>query len=168
MSTSAAFPAGATLARYTLESVVGRGASGVVYAAYDGRLERRIALKVLSSTLADDRRLRELNRAYSGKDSATNVLSFPAGGEGAAATLRGPARPVLLGDIAVALETTAREAAAAGKPVSDHLAHLLVHGVLHLIGHDHEADQAAEEMEALEVEALARLGVANPYPDIAA
>jgi probable rRNA maturation factor len=114
----------------------------------------------VSVLLADDRRIRELNRTHRGKDSATNVLSFPSG-DGAA--WPGPARPVLLGDIAVALETTAREAAAAGKPVADHLAHLLVHGALHLLGHDHEEDEEALRMEAREVELLAGLGVADPY-----
>jgi probable rRNA maturation factor len=116
----------------------------------------------VSVLLADDRRLRELNQTYRGKDSATNVLSFPAGG-GAAASVPGRAGPVLLGDIAVALETTAREAAAAGKPVADHLVHLLVHGALHLLGHDHEEDEQALRMEAREVELLAGLGVADPY-----
>jgi probable rRNA maturation factor len=116
----------------------------------------------VSILLADDRRIRELNRTYRGKDSATNVLSFPSG-DGAAPPAPGPARPVLLGDIAVALETTAREAAAAGKPVADHLAHLLVHGALHLLGHDHEEAEEALRMEAREVELLAGLGVADPY-----
>jgi probable rRNA maturation factor len=116
----------------------------------------------VSVLLADDRRVRELNRAYRGKDSATNVLSFPTGG-GAAASAPGPVRPVLLGDIAVALETTAREAAAAGQPLADHLVHLLVHGTLHLLGHDHEEDEQALRMEAREVELLAVLGVADPY-----
>ena len=116
----------------------------------------------VSVLLADDRRIRELNRVYRGKDGATNVLSFPAG-DGAAATLPGPGHPVLLGDIAVALETTVREAAAVGKPVADHLAHLLVHGALHLLGHDHEEDEEAERMEAREVELLAGLGIPDPY-----
>jgi probable rRNA maturation factor len=116
----------------------------------------------VSVLLADDRRIRELNRTYRDKDRATNVLSFPSG-NGAASLVPGPARPVLLGDIAVALETTAREAAAAGKPVSDHLAHLLVHGALHLLGHDHEEDEETLRMEAREVELLAGLGVADPY-----
>jgi probable rRNA maturation factor len=117
----------------------------------------------VSVLLADDRRIRELNRAYRDKDGATNVLSFPAGDDGVAAAPPGPARPVLLGDIAVALETTAREAVAAGKPVADHLAHLLVHGALHLLGHDHEEDEEALRMEAREVELLAGLGVPDPY-----
>jgi probable rRNA maturation factor len=116
----------------------------------------------LSLLLTDDGGVRELNRAWRGIDKATNVLSFPGGGALSPDGVRH------LGDIALAFETVAREAEAEGKEVADHLAHLLVHGVLHLIGHDHEADQAAEEMEALEVKALGRLGVANPYPDIAA
>jgi probable rRNA maturation factor len=116
----------------------------------------------LSLLLTDDAEVQELNRAWRGIDKPTNVLSFPGG------RALSPNGVHHLGDIALAFATVAREAEGEGKGIADHVAHLLVHGVLHLIGHDHEADQAAEEMEALEVEALARLGVANPYPDIAA
>lgn len=111
--------------------------------------------------LADDRALRALNRRWRGKDAPTNVLSFPAG----------PRPPGLpegcpwpLGDLALALETVLREAAAEAKPVADHLAHLVVHGTLHLLGHDHEQAAEAEAMEALERRILARLGVPDPYP----
>jgi probable rRNA maturation factor len=113
----------------------------------------------VSVLLTDDGQVRELNRAYRGKDSATNVLSFPTEDEHAAE----PGRPVLLGDIAVALETTCREAVAEGKPVADHLTHLVVHGALHLLGYDHEEDEEAERMEAREVALLAGLGVPDPY-----
>lgn len=115
----------------------------------------------VSVLLTDDGQVRELNRDYRGKDKATNVLSFPAEEELGAGLP--PGFPLLLGDIVVALETTAREAEAEGKSVRDHLAHLLVHGTLHLLGHDHEDDAQAERMEALEVELLAALGVADPY-----
>jgi probable rRNA maturation factor len=105
--------------------------------------------------LADDALLHRLNRDYRGRDKPTNVLSF-AGDE-----------PMLLGDIAIAYETTAAEAEAAGKPLSDHLSHLAVHGTLHLLGFDHETAEDAAEMEPLEVQALAALGIADPYREAA-
>lgn len=108
-------------------------------------------------SLADDARLRELNRDWRGQDKPTNVLSFPAA-EGAAL-----ARAPHLGDIAIAYETLAREADEEGKSLAAHLAHLVVHGVLHLLGHDHEDEAQAEAMEALERRVLAGLGHADPY-----
>lgn len=105
--------------------------------------------------LADDATLQRLNREFRAKDRPTNVLSFP--GEAP-----------MLGDIALAQETCAREAAAQGKALAAHLSHLVVHGVLHLCGYDHETDAEAEEMEALEVEILAGLGIADPYEEAAA
>ena len=116
----------------------------------------------VSVLLAADAALAKLNQAWRGKDGATNVLSFPASPQPG---LPGP-RP--LGDIALALETLSREAQAENKRFSDHLLHLVVHGTLHLLGHDHEAEAEAERMEALEVAALARLDVADPYRDRAA
>ena len=113
------------------------------------------ALEV-SLLLTDDAEQRELNRDHRGKDSATNVLSFPAG-------FVPPAGPRPLGDISLALETVVREAEEQEKTVADHLSHLLVHGTLHLIGYDHLDDTEAEEMEALEREILAGLGLADPY-----
>jgi probable rRNA maturation factor len=112
--------------------------------------------------LADDEAIRALNRAWRGQDKATNVLSFPA-----PAGSR-PDGSRLLGDIALAYETVAREAAAEGKPLNDHATHLMVHGALHLLGLDHQAEGEAEAMEAIEIAALARLGVADPYSDRAA
>ena len=114
----------------------------------------------VSVLLADDARVRELNRDWRGKDRPTNVLSFPAWEPGTPVPGDGP---LPLGDIAVALETVLREAAAEGKTPEAHLAHLVVHGTLHLLGHDHEAEDEAERMEALEVRALAALGIADPY-----
>ena len=108
--------------------------------------------------LAGDRKLRALNHDFRGKDKPTNVLSFPAG---EAAGGKGKTRS--LGDVAIALGTVKREAKAQGKTVEDHVAHLMVHAVLHLLGYDHEADPDAEEMEALERKALAALGIADPY-----
>lgn len=115
---------------------------------------------VLDVILTDDAEQQQLNRQYRGKDMATNVLSFPAFDphtpvpEGA---------PVLLGDVVLAIETVEREARDQTKPVADHLRHLVVHGVLHLLGFDHEDDFDAAAMEALEVEILAGLGVSDPY-----
>lgn len=111
----------------------------------------------LSLMLADDAAVRELNRTWRDKDKPTNVLSWPA------ADPDDLARSPHCGDIAVAYETLAREAADEGKTVADHFTHLVVHGVLHLLGYDHETDDEAEEMEALETEILAGLGVADPY-----
>lgn len=106
----------------------------------------------LSVVLSDDAQVRVLNRDYRGKDSPTNVLSFPM-----------PPDSGLLGDVVFARETLEREAAAQGKGFADHFAHLLVHGVLHLQGLDHQDDLSAEDMEAREVRALARLLIDNPY-----
>jgi len=107
----------------------------------------------VSLLLADDVALHELNRDFRGKDKPTDVLSFPA---------HEMDRP-LLGDIAVALGVSVRDADAQGVSLADHLTHLLVHGYLHLRGHDHEADDEAAIMEALEIKALASLGIPNPY-----
>lgn len=114
----------------------------------------------VSVLLADDDRLRTLNRTWRHQDKPTNVLSFPATEPGEVAH---GGEPVLLGDIAIALETVLREAAAKGKAPAAHLAHLVVHGTLHLLGHDHETDGEAALMEGTEALALARLGIADPY-----
>jgi len=106
--------------------------------------------------LTDDASIRSLNAQWRHIDKPTNVLSFPA-----ASNQQGPV--ISLGDIVVAFETTAREAADEAKPFSDHLAHLAVHGFLHLLGYDHDSDAAAERMEDLERVILARLGVPDPY-----
>ncbi|TDR87158.1 rRNA maturation RNase YbeY [Enterovirga rhinocerotis] len=108
--------------------------------------------------LADDEAVRELNRGWRGQDKPTNVLSFPSPDMPSA-----PGRPRHLGEIALAYETVAREAEAEGKTTADHAAHLVVHAVLHLFGHDHLEEGEAEAMERLEVQALARLGIADPY-----
>ena len=106
----------------------------------------------LAVMLCDDAAMRELNTRWRGRPEPTNVLSFPATG-----------RTGTLGDLAIAYETTAREAEAEDKPFADHLAHLAVHGFLHLLGYDHQSDAEAVAMERLEVAILARLGVADPY-----
>jgi len=111
---------------------------------------------VVALLLTDDAAVRRLNAQWRGIDKPTNVLSFPAAPGGA-----GDVKS--LGDIAIAYETTAREAQAEKKPFADHLAHLCVHGFLHLMGYDHESEAQAETMESLERVILARLGVPDPY-----
>lgn len=111
----------------------------------------------LSLVLADDIMLRRLNREWRGLDKPTNVLSFPAG------DAPPPGAPLLLGDVILAFETVSAEAVTQGKGFCDHLRHLVIHGVLHLLGFDHEESAEAEVMEALEVRILAGLGVADPY-----
>ena len=115
----------------------------------------------VSVVFTDDAEQRGLNRDYRHKDSATNVLSFPNMDDEPGP---GPADlPRLLGDVVLARETVAREAAEQGKTLADHTAHLLVHGVLHLAGFDHQDDEEAAEMEALERRVLGELGIADPY-----
>lgn len=115
----------------------------------------------VSVVLTSDAAVRALNRDYRGKDAATNVLSFAV--REAGTPLPPPGVPETLGDVIVAFETTAAEAAEGGKSLKDHICHLLVHGVLHLVGYDHQDDSQAEEMEGLETEVLAGLGIADPY-----
>ena len=110
----------------------------------------------VSVALVDDAAIRALNRRWRGIDKPTNVLSFPAG-----AASHEPFR--LIGDVVIAYETLARESAAEGKPLLDHLAHLAVHGYLHLRGYDHETDPQADEMEGLERDILSSLRIADPY-----
>lgn len=120
--------------------------------AHEGAADRDIAI-----LLADDARLAALNAGFRGKYAPTNVLSFPA--------VAGAAEPGTrsLGDIALAFGVCAREAAEQGKSLAHHLQHLTAHGVLHLLGYDHESDVEADEMEAKERAILAGLGVADPY-----
>jgi probable rRNA maturation factor len=106
--------------------------------------------------LTDDAEMRTLNRTWRGKDAPTNVLSFPAGETG---------EPGALGDVVLASETTAREAREQNVELQDHVYHLVVHGVLHLLGFDHAEEAEAERMEDLERKALASLGIADPYAD---
>lgn len=107
----------------------------------------------LALLLAGDDTLHQLNLEFRGKDKPTDVLSFPSL----------PMDRPFLGDIAVALGVSAKDAEIQGKKLADHLVHLLIHGYLHLLGFDHETDEEASEMEALEIKALATLGIANPY-----
>jgi probable rRNA maturation factor len=118
----------------------------------------------VSLLLSNDARVRLLNHEFRGEDRATNVLSFPNHTASEVAAPWPPNRPLLLGDIVVAYETVAAEAAAERKDFSHHLGHLVVHGMLHLLGYDHGTEAEADEMERLETRILATLGVPNPYP----
>jgi probable rRNA maturation factor len=115
-----------------------------------GKARRGAALTIL---LSDDAQLRTLNHDFRGKNKPTNVLSFPApeNDDG------------YLGDVAIAYDMTQKEALAAGKRFADHAVHLVIHGVLHLLGFDHVSDRDAGRMEPLEKRILAELGIADPY-----
>lgn len=110
--------------------------------------------------LTDDAEMRRLNASFRGKDKPTNVLSFPAAP--APSGMKG-AESLFLGDLALGYETCAAEALAEGKLLRDHLSHLVVHGLLHLLGYDHETEVEAERMEGRERAILATLGIADPY-----
>jgi probable rRNA maturation factor len=113
--------------------------------------DAKAAPKSLTILLADDAKLEALNARFRGKPKPTNVLSFPAGSD------------AYLGDVAIAYGVTAREARDAAKSIHDHALHLAVHGVLHLLGYDHESAREARIMEPLEIAILAKLGIADPY-----
>lgn len=130
------------------------------------RVEPVLANPRLSASVlfTSDSEIHALNREWRQRDKPTNVLSFPMLERGALEVLAPAGPPELLGDVALAYETCAREAADKALSIEEHAAHLIVHGLLHLAGHDHEISEAnAEAMEALETKALAHMGMADPY-----
>lgn len=148
------FPGARRLVRNAARRAVARGMADRGWPPA-GRVE-------VAVVLADDVELARLNRRFRGKRGPTNVLSFPAAAPDAPVP---PGAPLVLGDLVLALETVRREAAAQQKPGADHLAHLVVHGILHLIGYDHHSETDAQRMESLEKSILAELGVPDPYRD---
>lgn len=131
-------------------------------------VEPALANERLSASLlfTVDDEVQTLNREWRTKDKPTNVLSFPMLTRAELLALTAQGGPELLGDIALAYETCAREAAEKHVALADHAAHLLVHGLLHLAGHDHDrGEPEAAAMEALEIKALAQMGIADPYGD---
>lgn len=133
------------------------GAQNTIRKAVAAAAREAAAEGGLAIVLTDDAAMQALNKRWRGQDKPTNVLSFPAqpmpAGEG----------PRHLGDVVIAFETAASEAGRDEKPFAHHLAHLAVHGYLHLLGHDHETDREADAMERLETDILARIGVPDPY-----
>jgi probable rRNA maturation factor len=136
-------------------------AAAVVRRAIAAAAPARTRSSEVSVILTSDRAVRSLNRRWRGRDRPTNVLSFPAPAPVGKKPRRGAPRH--LGDIVLAYETVAREARAEGKPLDHHIAHLALHGFLHLLGYDHESHGQAEAMERRERRILARLGVPDPY-----
>lgn len=139
--------------------------AALAYRAGAEALGAMLPVPEISILLTNDAEVMVLNAQYRDKARPTNVLSFPAltSDQIAGHLGGGAAPPLLLGDVVLAFETVDAEAAQANKPLADHFAHLLVHGVLHLLGFDHTTEDMARRMETLEVEILRRLGVGDPY-----
>ncbi len=141
------------------EQAISAALAGAGFKAGEGAVE-------VSVRLTDDAEMQRLNSDYRGKDKPTNVLSFPMhAADVLAAWADKGETDLLLGDLALGFETVAREAAEKELAVETHVAHLLVHGTLHLLGHDHLDDATADAMEALETRILAGLGIGDPYAD---
>lgn len=142
-----------------------RAAAAAVEQTPFGELASADAVIEIAVRLTSDAEVHQLNRQYRGKDKPTNVLSFPMIEPDLieALTQNSDDGEVILGDIVLARGVCAAEAADKGVPVADHAAHLIVHGVLHLLGYDHQGDSEAEAMESMERAALATLGIPDPY-----
>lgn len=134
-----------------LEALVTKAAEAALLAAAPDKASNA----EVTVLLADDAQIRVLNRDFRKIDKPTNVLSFPSPPM--------PGMEGVLGDIALAVQTCCAEAQADGKTVADHVSHLVIHGILHLLGYDHEIDAEAEAMESMEIAILGSLGIANPY-----
>jgi probable rRNA maturation factor len=125
-----------------------------------GSSERTVELSI---RLAGDAEVHELNSKWRGKDKPTNVLSFPMAEADELAEAAAPGPDLMLGDIILARGVCGAEAAEKAIPLDQHAAHLMVHGTLHLLGYDHMDEDGAADMEAREIRALARMGIADPY-----
>jgi probable rRNA maturation factor len=147
------------------DSLATRAATAAVSRTPHAELATGSATVEISVRLTDDAEVQTLNAQYRQKDKPTNVLSFPMVQADLLDTIgqNSDDGEVLLGDIVLAYETCAREAAEKGISLQDHATHLIVHGTLHLLGYDHMVGMEAEAMEAIEIDALAALGLADPY-----
>lgn len=144
------------------EALAARAAQAAASAVRELANERLCASLLFTS----DEEVHTLNRKWRDRDKATNVLSFPMMQRESLLALPDNGPPEMLGDLALAYETCFREANAKAIPAADHTTHLIIHGLLHLAGLDHEtSDEDADKMEALEVQILAKMGIANPYND---
>lgn len=158
-------PGAKALCRKAASAAFEIGADGAFPGAFPGAPAGRGGFEV-SLVLGDDDFVRALNCTYRGQDKATNVLAFgnfTAGHKFTAARTRDGEKPVLLGDVVIAYETAVAEASAERKSIEAHLCHLVVHGVLHLLGYDHEDETDALRMERIEASVLGRFGLPDPY-----
>jgi probable rRNA maturation factor len=149
------------------EQLVRRSAEAAIAESAFPQLATGSRAVELSVRFVGDDEVRALNAQWRGKDKATNVLSFPLAEPNDFIFATVPDAELLLGDIVLARGVCEAEAADKGVSVEDHAAHLLVHGTLHLLGYDHHDDRQAADMEAREIRALQRLGIANPYEEAA-
>ena len=144
-----------------LAAVEATARAAVAHAGLDG--DRGTGGVEISIVFGDDELVHRLNREFRKKDRPTNVLSFALTDGEEPAAPRGPDEPVMLGDVVLAYDTVSREAREQSKSPRDHTLHLVVHGVLHLMGYDHETEADARVMERMEQRVLADLGIADPY-----
>jgi len=149
------------------EPLVRRAAEAAIAESAFAQLASSPRAVEISVLLTGDKKVRDLNAEYRGKPKPTNVLSFPMTDPADLLEANVAERELLLGDIILAHGVCEAEAAEKGVSVEQHATHLVVHGTLHLLGYDHHADDEAADMEAREVRALARLGIANPYEAMA-
>lgn len=148
-----------TATQLTKKAVQSGWSAGRKALAMDHPLSKALPGPVeISVLLSDNATVQGLNHTHLGKNKPTNVLSFPGELEPAF-----PGADILLGDVILAWETIEKEAERTGKTIPDHMTHLVIHGVLHLLGYDHESEEDANVMENIEVDCMARLGLANPY-----
>jgi probable rRNA maturation factor len=148
------------------ETLARNAVTAAIRLSVNADYESQAATYEIAVKLTDDDEVRTLNRTYRDKDKPTNVLSFPmVQPDLLEATANTDDGEVLLGDIVLAAGVCAREAGEKGISIADHAAHLIIHGTFHLLGYDHMGDGEAEEMEALEVQALASIGLRDPYAD---